>query len=98
MLADCGGVAGVNFCKKFLGGEGGFAAVARHLKHMVKVAGEDTPCFGSDWDGVPAGGISVLPRDMGKLKNYLGKRGFTQRMLEKIFCGNFLRVLRSVAG
>lgn len=97
-IADCGGVVGVNFYVKFLGGDGGFAAAAAHLKHIIKVAGEDTPAFGSDWDGTPCGGVKINPQDMAELKIFLKKSGFSNSTLEKIFCGNFLRVFKEIVG
>lgn len=97
-IADCGGVVGLNFYGAFLGGDGGFSAVAAHLKHIISVAGEDAPAFGSDWDGVPEGGISIYPRDMPRLIQYLSRSGFTQRQLYKICCGNFFRVFGEICG
>lgn len=95
-IADCGGVVGVNFYKKFLGGEGDFAEIAAHIKHIIEVAGEDTPAFGSDWDGVPSGGIPVCPRNMPELLNYLCNSGLPPRVVEKIAKDNFLRVFKEV--
>ncbi len=97
-IADCGGVVGVNFYGKFLGGDGGKAAVAAHLKHILKVAGEDTPAFGSDWDGTPRGGVKITPDDMPALAEYLKSEGFSSALLEKIFYKNFLRVFKEVCG
>ena len=39
-----------------VGGDG-LGPIVRHIKHIVDVAGEDTPALGSDWDGfiVPTG-------------------------------------------
>lgn len=96
MLADCGGVAGVNFCKKFLGGEGGYKQISAHIKRIIAAAGEETPAFGSDWDGVPAGGIDVCPRNMPELMEFLHDDGLSYAAIEKIAYKNFLRVLREV--
>ena len=49
-IADKGGVVGVIFCPKFLGGDG-LEPVVRHLRHIIDVCGEDAPALGSDWDG-----------------------------------------------
>ena len=95
LLADCGGVAGINFYKKFLGGEG-YARVAAHLKHMIKVAGEDTPALGSDWDGVPENSSILSPVDMPKLFDYLCRNGIKARTAEKFFSLNFLRVFKCI--
>ena len=97
-VAECGGVVGVNFYKKFLGGDEGFAAVAAHIKHIIKVAGEDAPAFGSDWDGAPQSGISILPRNMPELTGFLRGCGLSQRVIDKIMFKNFMRVLSEVVG
>lgn len=93
-IALAGGVVGINFYEKFLGGDGGFAAVAAHLKHIVKVAGEDTPAFGSDWDGAPADKIKITPKDLPALYEYLKKEGFSPRILDKLYYKNFIGVLK----
>ena len=49
-VADKGGVVGVIFCPKFVGGDG-LEPVVEHLKHIVDIVGEDAPALGSDWDG-----------------------------------------------
>lgn len=97
-IADCGGTVGVNFYKKFLGGEGGYKEIAAHIKYIIDVAGEDAPAFGSDWDGVPEGGISVYPRNMPQLLQFLADEGVSSRVLDKIAYKNFLRVFKEVCG
>src|SRR5258707_813402 len=49
-IADNGGVVGIIFCPRFLGGTG-IDDVVRHVRHVIDAAGEDTPALGSDWDG-----------------------------------------------
>lgn len=95
-IAGCGGVVGVNFYKKFLGGGGGYEQIAAHIKHIINVAGEETPAFGSDWDGVTNGEIAVYPRDMPQLLEFLHGEGISCGVLEKIACKNFLRVFKEV--
>lgn len=95
-IAECGGAVGVNFYKRFLGGAGGFAEISAHIKHIIAVAGEDAPAFGSDWDGTLAGGIAVCPCDMAELMRFLLADGITERQLEKIAFKNFLRVFKEV--
>lgn len=97
-IADCGGVIGVNFYNRFLGGDGGFCAVAAHLKHLINTGGENVPAFGSDWDGVPEGGLSIYPRNMPQLFEFLRRSGIPLRVLDKIFYKNFLRVFGEVCG
>lgn len=98
LIADCGGAVGVNFYKKFLGGEGSFKEICAHIKNIIDIAGEDTPAFGSDWDGVPEDGISVCPCDMRELLQFLADEGINGRVLDKIAGKNFLRVFKEVCG
>ena len=55
-IADRGGVVGIIFGTPYLGSRR-LEAVADHLEHAVRVAGEEAVCLGSDFDGlVPAAG------------------------------------------
>ena len=59
-LADCGGIAGLNFCTQFLTDRLADPTrddVLRHVDHVLETAGEDVLALGSDYDGcdVPAG-------------------------------------------
>lgn len=110
-LANAGGVAGLNFCAAFVRPRGGdpyapFAAesghcttddLALHAAHMIRVAGEDTPALGSDFDGIddiPEGldGVEKLPL----VADALTRAGLTERQLDKIFYSNAARVLADV--
>lgn len=75
------------------------ADAVAHVDHVVKLVGADHVGIGSDWDGistVPAGleDVSKLPA----LTAELLKRGYSERDVEKILGGNFLRVMRQVIG
>jgi membrane dipeptidase len=61
---------------------------------MLNIAGEDCVALGSDFDGIPAlpegvTGSGFYP----VLEAELRARGYTERRIEKIFNGNFLRLL-----
>jgi membrane dipeptidase len=92
-VANLGGVIGVIFCPRYLGGDG-LEPVVRHLRHIVDVCGEDAPALGSDWDGfiVPTSDLcdaSHLP----KLTDALLAGGFDEAQIGKILRENALRVL-----
>ena len=95
-IADCGGVIGVNFCKDFLGKGATFALVLEHIKHIIKVGGEDVIALGSDFDGIPA------PPDMPDctyypaIFDYLLKGGIAAGVLEKLTHANAERVFKNV--
>lgn len=101
-IADTGGVVGVMYQVSFLGDPFlGVTAdhVAAHLDHIVKVAGEDVPALGSDWDGA-----IMPPRDMPtclelpRLVEALLRRGWKAERIQKMLGRNFLRAVRGLRG
>lgn len=93
-VADTGGCVGIIFCPQFLGGKG-LAAVVHHLRHIVDVAGEDTPALGSDWDGfiVPTPELCE-PSRLPLLTDALLAAGLGERAIVKLLRDNVMRVLR----
>jgi membrane dipeptidase len=101
-VARSGGVVGIMYHAPFLGDwpwAGSVATVARHIEHVFKIAGEDTPALGSDWDG-----SIIPPRDMPtclelpRLVEALRTRAIPERAIKKILGANFLRVVREIRG
>jgi len=101
-VAKSGGVVGIMYHAPFLGDKpwnGRVDTIARHLEHVLNVAGEDTPALGSDWDG-----SIITPRDMPtclelpRLVAALQKRGVADGAIQKMLGKNFLRVVREVRG
>lgn len=92
-VADKGGVVGVIFCPRFVGGDG-LEPVVKHLKHIVDVIGEDAPALGSDWDGfiVPTRPLKD-PRGLPLLTDAMLEAGFSKRAIGKILHDNVMRVL-----
>ncbi len=92
-VADKGGVVGVIFYPRYLGGNG-LDAVVRHLVHILNVVGEDTPALGSDWDGmiIPTRELRD-PRGLPLLTDALLRAGISERTIGKILRGNVMRVL-----
>jgi membrane dipeptidase len=93
-VASKGGVVGIIFCPRFLGGNG-LDDVIRHLRHVIDVGGQDLPALGSDWDGM------IIPtpdlRDAAHLPlltDAMMKAGFGETLIAKILRGNAQRVLR----
>ena len=93
-IAKSRGVVGVIYAANFMGRRGGpqnCEMVAEHLEHIVKVAGEDVPAIGSDYDGA-----IVPPKDMRdgrghvRLVDALLTRGWDERVVRKVMGGNFL--------
>ena len=95
-LAASGGVAQVCLYDGFLRKEGGATIddAVRHIVHMVKVAGIDHVGIGTDFDG--DGGIigCADASEVINLTRHLRAAGFTLQDIEKLWGGNFLRVMR----
>lgn len=103
VLAERGGVMGLNFCADFLRtvpeGEknpGRLEDVTAHALHIFQTGGEDCLGLGSDFDGIDTNEALPGAQAMGKLWEALKRSGFTERQLDKIFYGNVLRVLGDV--
>ncbi|MGM9694561.1 MAG: membrane dipeptidase, partial [Alloprevotella sp.] len=97
-LAEKGGVVQINFYHGFLRkeGEASVEDVVRHILHAMEVAGEDHVGIGSDFDG--DGGVRGLASAsaMINLTRLLLQAGITEAQLEKLWGGNFLRVMQEV--
>lgn len=100
LLAERGGVMGLNFCADFLRtvpegtpNPGRLEDVAAHARHIFKVGGEDCLGLGSDFDGIDTNEALPGAQAMEKLWSALRQSGFTERQLDKIFYANVLRVL-----
>lgn len=92
-VARLGGVVGVIFFPRYLGGNG-LDAVVKHMVHILNVAGEDSPALGSDWDGmiIPTPELRD-PRGLPLLTDALLHAGISQRTIGKILRENAMRVL-----
>ena len=99
-IRESKGLVGVNFAVSFLRPDGGrdkntpIDLIVQHTEHMLEHVGEDGVGFGSDFDGaqmpIELGDAAGLP----KLVQALRKRGFGQKLIEKLCFRNWLRVLR----
>lgn len=98
VLAEKGGVTGINFAGDFLG-EDEYSRVedmVRHLKHIKNVGGIDVLALGTDFDGIPRSLEIGNAGEMEKLDYALSKAGFTIEEIEKIFYKNAMRVIKDV--
>ncbi|MBR1388511.1 MAG: membrane dipeptidase [Prevotella sp.] len=97
-LAAKGGVAQITLYSGFLkkNGEATILDAMAHLEHAIKVMGIDHVGLGTDFDG--DGGVRGLA-DSSELTNFtrqLLARQFSERDIQKIWGGNFLRVMSVV--
>ena len=97
ILAEHGGVAGLNFCPGFLQKntdslDSTIERMTAHIKHMVMTGGIECVAIGTDFDGMDGNLEIGSPGEMNKLWEALKKEGFSYGDLEKIAWKNGLRV------
>ncbi len=100
VIANKGGVIGLNFSKNFLGTSEKSLIVdmVRHAKYMYEVDGSDVVALGTDFDGIaPFTEIEDIS-DMPRLYDALVHAGIPARDVDKIFVYNADRVLREILG
>lgn len=101
ILAEKGGVSGINFAPAFLDDTPGneesrINDMVRHVKHFIEIGGEDCIGIGTDFDGI-GGHLEVgEPMQLSLLFDALEKAGITPRQIDKIASGNVLRVMKEV--
>lgn len=99
ILADKGGVMGLNFCPAFLlpAGEGEDSRIedmVRHLEHIRQIGGSEVLALGGDLDGI-GGNLEIDSCEKTlRLFDALKQRGFTEDELDKLARKNVERVLR----
>lgn len=101
MLADRGGVCGLNFNPAFLAADlptGSKAPsriddMVRHIKHMINIGGSGFPVLGSDFDGIEGDLEVSRPQDMPKLLDALNLAGLSAEAIENFAFKNARRFL-----
>jgi membrane dipeptidase len=97
-IADRGGVAGIIFVPIYLGGKR-MEDLVRHIRHALRVMGEDGVALGSDFDGtitLPEGMRDV--RDVPKIAGALRESGVEERIVAKVMGGNWRRFWGEILG
>ena len=104
MIAESGGLVGLNFAAGFMRPDGkrlafsGFDPFLRQFDHLLAILGEDGVAFGSDFDGalMPADlpDASALPRLLAAMEAH----GYGRELIEKIAFRNWLRFLEKTWG
>ena len=96
-VADTGGVVGVIFSTNFLRrrkGPRGPAMIVEHLEHIAKVAGDDAPAIGSDYDGAIVPPVELRSGlSYPRLVQTMLDRGWTEERVRKCLSGNALACL-----
>lgn len=107
LIGEHGGVAGINFCGKFLRDEGidedrrydsSIEDIISHIGHIKNIGGIESVALGTDFDGI-SGRLQINGAgEMTKLAAALSDKGYKPDEIEKIFYKNVLRVFRNVIG
>ena len=88
IIIERGGLIGLNFYDRFLGGNGGREELLRHTEHMLSLGAEDVISIGSDYDGCrikpELRGIEKIP----SICVYLEENGIPEEICKKIFFEN----------
>lgn len=101
VLAEHGGVAGINFYPPFLNADSvdkvsRIEKMCEHVKHLVNVGGIESVGIGTDFDGIEGKFEIADCMEMEKLFDALQKKGFSEDAMEKIAYKNVERVIREV--
>lgn len=104
VIADRGGLVGLNFASSFLRPDGrrlpleGFDVMMRHLDHLLEILGEKGVALGSDFDG------ALMPRDLSDaaalpaLIAAMQDHGFDEALIRRIASENWIDVLERTWG
>lgn len=96
LLAQKGGVMGINFSGNFLAGSAWSKVedMVRHIQHIVKVGGIDVVALGTDFDGIEYSLEIATIGEIDKLVRALSHSGFKTSDIEKFCYKNAMRVIK----
>ncbi|NLP42624.1 MAG: membrane dipeptidase [Veillonellaceae bacterium] len=96
VLAEKGGVVGINFARDFLGSQdiSRINDMVKHIKHIIDVGGIETAAVGSDFDGIDPELEIIDFSEMKKLADALEQNNFNSGQIDKICHANALRVIK----
>lgn len=93
-IAQSGGTVGLNLYAPFVGEKADFAALRRHLEHILRICGEDHVALGGDFDGCDelTDGFGTVA-DWKTFYDYLASCGYAQNLLDKLYFRNLFALL-----
>lgn len=96
LLAEKGGIMGINFCSDFLGTKSisSIEDMVIHIKHIKNIGGIDVIALGSDFDGIDNEVEIKDASEFNKLYIALKNNNFSEVEIEKIFYKNVMRVFK----
>ena len=99
LLADKGGVMGLNLGPEFVGAVEGVTRLedlVTQILHIRNVGGSEVLALGSDFDGIHGALDIAGPQDWGMLDAALKEAGLSEDELDKMWYANAERVFREV--
>lgn len=96
LLAQKGGVTGINFSGNFLAGSAWSRVdnMVHHIQHIVKVGGIDVVALGTDFDGIEYSLEIATIGEIDKLVKALELSNFSTGDIEKICYKNAMRIIK----
>jgi membrane dipeptidase len=104
MIAESGGLVGLNFATILLRRDGrrspvtGWSALLRHIDHLIGILGEDHVGFGSDFDGTAVPDVIGDVTGLSRVLQALRRHGFDDRVLRRMCHENWHAVLERTWG
>lgn len=90
-IKQCGGLVGINLCSEHLGISAGvkpLCTIMAHIEHYLSLGGENTVCFGCDFDGADTPhdfeSIASLPT----IAEEMARLNYSYELIDKIFFEN----------
>lgn len=97
IIADRGGVVGLNFCPEFLCDDGQsisrISDMVRHVMHMRNVGGDEVIALGTDFDGIEGKLEISRTEELPRLFDALSDEGLPSSSIDRFRSGNALRIL-----
>lgn len=95
-IMNCRGVAGLNMCGDFIGGQMTLKNLIGHIEHWMSLGGQDSIAIGGDWDGCDLfPGMNDIS-GLETLYEQLLRMNYTEKIVHAIFYDNMMRVVREV--
>ncbi len=97
-ISEHGGIIGLNLYGPFLAPDGvsRVSDMLQHIHHIYQVGGEDVLALGTDFDGI-IGKLEIdEPGKLQILYKALEQEGYSERILEKMWYRNGIRVLKGI--
>lgn len=91
IIANNGGVVGLNFCNTFLCNNPENVSmndILKHAEHFLSIGGENTICLGTDFDGTDVPPDINGIEGMSNLYELFLKENYSEELVKKIFWNN----------